>query len=100
MTVYGLLVLAATETLRRNTESRIPQSIARLLPEFAAINLWVISALVLVVFGRGLVTGTAAFLMAGIHLYLGMNRSRESGNEPASGFAGNKTCLLYTSRCV
>lgn len=97
MAVYGLLVLAATETLRRNTESRIPQSIARLLPEFAAINLWVISALVLVVFGRGPVTGTAAFLMAGIHLYLGMNRSRESGNEPASGFAGNKTPAASTA---
>ena len=81
MAVYGLLVLALAEAVQRKAESRIPQSVARLFPRFASVNLWGISALTLAVLGSGPVTAAAAILMAGVHLYLGMRGGESGGRE-------------------
>lgn len=76
MACYGLLVTAAAEAVRRRKTDRAPAGILRALPMFATVNLWGISALVLIVLGTGPVTAMAAFLMAGVHLYLGLCRGQ------------------------
>ena len=77
---YGLLVTGAAQFLmRRKTESALP-GILRIFPMFATINLWGISALVLIVLGTGVTTAAAAFLMAGVHLFLGLGLGRNGGD--------------------
>lgn len=90
MAVYGLLVLALAEAVQRKAESRIPQSVARLFPRFASVNLWGISALTLAVLGSGPVTAAAAILMAGVHLYLGMRGGESGGRERSGGESGGR----------
>ena len=41
---------------------------------------WGISALVLIVLGTGVTTAAAAFLMAGVHLFLGLGLGRNGGD--------------------
>ena len=79
MACYGLVVTAAAEAVRRRKTDRAPAGILRALPMFATVNLWGISALVLIVLGTGPVTALAAFLMAGVHLYLGLCRGQGCG---------------------
>lgn len=77
---YGLLVTGAAQFLMcRKTESALP-GILRIFPMFATINLWGISALVLIVLGTGVTTAAAAFLMAGVHLFLGLGLGRNGGD--------------------
>lgn len=80
MACYGLLVTGAAQFLvRRKKESALP-GILRIFPMFATINLWGISALVLIVLGTGVTTAAAAFLMAGVHLFLGLDPGRNGGD--------------------
>lgn len=80
MACYGLFVTGAAQFLmRRKKESALP-GILRIFPMFATINLWGISALVLIVLGTGVTTAAAAFLMAGVHLFLGLGLGRNDGD--------------------
>lgn len=85
MAVYGVLVVCLARVLKKQGAGKLPQSIAAAFPAFSLVNLWGISALVLLNLEWGALSGGVTLMMAGLHLYLG--KMEEDGKTSIGAFA-------------
>ena len=85
MAVYGVAVAALAKLLAKRGFGNISQPIAAAFPAFSLVNLWAISALVLLNLEWGVLSGGVTLLMAGLHLYLG--EAEDDGRTNTGAFA-------------